>query len=664
MTVSNIYAPVSYVGDASTVAFAFSFEIFDETDLVVISRVDSTGVGTVQTLTTHYTVSAAPYDFGGTVTMVTAPAVGVTLILKRDVPNTQILDLANSGVLPAENVETAFDRSTMQIQQIDEGLGRTLQVPAGEAATSDLPNAVTRANQYLYFDSNGSPGVLGATNNLGATHLSQVHTATAGQTVFTLSNAYVPNTGNLAVFINGVRQIPTAYAETDTTTVTLSAGATAGDVVQFVTADVVTNISTLALSVLNTDTIFSQNGAAINRLGDRALVGGATDSDMAFPSISQDWMTALQQTYEVKQILGTAFTGATTNGAATCTMASNGNTPVAGRYVTGIGIPAGTTILASPTPTNTSFTMSANATLTTTKNSFTQGNNSFLSGSPLSFHTVSTSSGSTAGAGGVLGGIQTLNFTSAATSALGVFGFAVANNPTYAANVWGGYFEAHKETLTGSAVGVEIDVKDAGTTTAAASRPYLQSLTVGLQIGAGAGLDPEGQHNIGAAIQIVPNPKQFRTGIVFLGDSLEGTDGTTGIGTALAMAPYHAMSWFNDSEQVVARIRGTNTASATKTELLFASGGVSFLGDAGQTLAAINHVASSVNYISLVPATTLAMPYVGATGSDTNIDLRLLPKGTGVVRFGTHTTLGAETVTGYITIKEDDGTSRKLAVVS
>lgn len=36
----------------------------------------------------------------------------------------------------------------------------------------------------------------------------------------------------------------------------------------------------------------------------------------------------------------------------------------------------------------------------------------------------------------------------------------------------------------------------------------------------------------------------------------------------------------------------------------------------------------------------------------------------GVVRFGTHTALGSETVTGYITMKDIGGTSRKLAVVS
>ena len=51
------------------------------------------------------------------------------------------------------------------------------------------------------------------------------------------------------------------------------------------------------------------------------------------------------------------------------------------------------------------------------------------------------------------------------------------------------------------------------------------------------------------------------------------------------------------------------------------------------------------------------------TGGD-NIDIVLTPAGTGNVKFGTHSAIAAETVTGYITIKDAGGTTRKLAVVS
>lgn len=47
-----------------------------------------------------------------------------------------------------------------------------------------------------------------------------------------------------------------------------------------------------------------------------------------------------------------------------------------------------------------------------------------------------------------------------------------------------------------------------------------------------------------------------------------------------------------------------------------------------------------------------------------NVDLWLLPSGTGNVRFGAHAALAGETVTGYIMVKDVAGTQRKLAVVS
>ena len=51
------------------------------------------------------------------------------------------------------------------------------------------------------------------------------------------------------------------------------------------------------------------------------------------------------------------------------------------------------------------------------------------------------------------------------------------------------------------------------------------------------------------------------------------------------------------------------------------------------------------------------------TGAD-DINVRLTPAGTGTVQFGTHSAIAAETVTGYITITDAGGTTRKLAVVS
>lgn len=78
----------------------------------------------------------------------------------------------------------------------------------------------------------------------------------------------------------------------------------------------------------------------------------------------------------------------------------------------------------------------------------------------------------------------------------------------------------------------------------------------------------------------------------------------------------------------------------------------------------IVHAASSVNYGTVTASATGAPILLGVAGTDTNIDLSLVPKGSGNVRMGTHSAIAAETVTGYITIKDSGGTTRKLAVVS
>ena len=97
-----------------------------------------------------------------------------------------------------------------------------------------------------------------------------------------------------------------------------------------------------------------------------------------------------------------------------------------------------------------------------------------------------------------------------------------------------------------------------------------------------------------------------------------------------------------------------------------AIGGVSYFFDAssGNEFLKFTNVASAVNEITITNAATGNPAIISASGGDTNIDIALTPKGTGVLRFGTHSALGAETVSGYITIKDAGGVARKVAVVS
>lgn len=81
----------------------------------------------------------------------------------------------------------------------------------------------------------------------------------------------------------------------------------------------------------------------------------------------------------------------------------------------------------------------------------------------------------------------------------------------------------------------------------------------------------------------------------------------------------------------------------------------------GNTQFRITHTASAANYLRVTGAIAGAAPAFSVAGSDTNIDLSLTPKGTGLVRFGTYVA-GALTATGSINIKAADGTTYKVLV--
>lgn len=138
-----------YAGNGSTVAFAFTFKVFADSDLVV-THTDDNGLETVKTLTTHYTATLNANQNsnpGGTVTMLTAPATGEKLTITSAVPKTQAVNLSDGGGFFASVVNNALDRLTIFSQELAERLGRAMSLPvsvdAGVSAELPTPEAGT-----------------------------------------------------------------------------------------------------------------------------------------------------------------------------------------------------------------------------------------------------------------------------------------------------------------------------------------------------------------------------------------------------------------------------------------------------------------------------------------------------------------------------------------
>ena len=184
MTVSSTTVKNSYSGNGSTTQFAYGYKIFADSDLIVIIRVNSTGAETVKSLGTHYNVSGAGDASGGNVTFTSGnvPASGQTVVIIREVPQTQAIDYIANDPFPAESHEEGLDRATMTTQQVQEELNRSLKISRTNTMTSTefTVGATDRANKILSFDSSGE---LAVTQELGTFKGNSATTTTAAYVV-------------------------------------------------------------------------------------------------------------------------------------------------------------------------------------------------------------------------------------------------------------------------------------------------------------------------------------------------------------------------------------------------------------------------------------------------------------------------------------------------
>jgi hypothetical protein len=180
MTVSTTIIKNFHNGNASTTNFAYQFRILEDTDLLVIIRTNSTGAEATKTLSTHYTVAGAGDASGGSITFTAGniPASGETVVIRRNVPQTQAIDYIANDPFPAETHEEGLDRSTMVAQQVAEESNRSIKLSRTNTMTSTefTVGATDRANKILAFD---SAGEISVTQELGTFKGSDTTTTTA-----------------------------------------------------------------------------------------------------------------------------------------------------------------------------------------------------------------------------------------------------------------------------------------------------------------------------------------------------------------------------------------------------------------------------------------------------------------------------------------------------
>lgn len=149
MTVETTINRTAYLGNGSTTTFAVPFKFLEPEHLVVV--LTTAGADAPQTLDDDYAVTGAGAAGGGSVVFVDAPASGARVTIYRSVPPTQTSDWVENDPDPAEVKERAFDKLTMLVQQVLDGLARSFRVKetaAGSVSTdiTPVPNGVLAWN--------------------------------------------------------------------------------------------------------------------------------------------------------------------------------------------------------------------------------------------------------------------------------------------------------------------------------------------------------------------------------------------------------------------------------------------------------------------------------------------------------------------------------------
>ena len=208
MTVTNTTARNQYIVTGSTeTEFAYTFEVYNKNDLVVLKNSTTLSEGS------NYTVSGVGSDSGGNITLAVGATAGDVITIYRDMALERTTDYQNSGDFLASEVNTDFDRLWLAIQQNATSDSRSVKKPVTDLSSinMELPVASGRSHRLLGFDSTGAVEAVDYLKAQEVTILTEdTFTGDGTTTAFTLSSA--PVTGRLLqITIDGIMQAISSY---------------------------------------------------------------------------------------------------------------------------------------------------------------------------------------------------------------------------------------------------------------------------------------------------------------------------------------------------------------------------------------------------------------------------------------------------------------------
>jgi len=137
---------ISYTATAGQTAFTVPFEFFDNTDLNVYIN------DTLQTLTTHYSVTGGGGSTGS-ITLVTGATVGDVVIITRDVTLERTTDFPTSGPFQVASLNVELDKMVAMVADMKDLADRGLRLEDFDPTVSlTIPSKDNRKGTVLAFN--------------------------------------------------------------------------------------------------------------------------------------------------------------------------------------------------------------------------------------------------------------------------------------------------------------------------------------------------------------------------------------------------------------------------------------------------------------------------------------------------------------------------------
>lgn len=158
MPVASETSRIQYAGNGSTVTpYSVPFYFLNEADIRVVLA-DAEGVESLLTETTHYALTGAGDEAGGSLTTVVAYDETHTLTIYREPEQTQSAEFQSTGALPADTLTRGLDKLTMLVQSLARKVSRCFRLNDKAGDVAALSEA-TKANTVFGFGADGEPSL-------------------------------------------------------------------------------------------------------------------------------------------------------------------------------------------------------------------------------------------------------------------------------------------------------------------------------------------------------------------------------------------------------------------------------------------------------------------------------------------------------------------------